>query len=229
MRVALLEDDPVHSDTLSAWLRERGDDVHVFPCGRDFIRVVGRESFDLCLLDWSLPDTTGQEVLRWLRADRQDDTPVIFATARDAEEDVVAALGGGADDYIVKPLRRFETLSRIDAVMRRARPVAAETVLEAGIYRFDTQGKTVSVDGAAVELTEKEFDLALFLFRNLGRLLSRGHMLEAVWGRSPNVATRTVDTHISRVRTKLGLRPERGFRLSPTYNYGYRLERIEAA
>jgi diguanylate cyclase (GGDEF)-like protein len=228
MRVAILEDDPVHRDTLSAWLREAGHDVHAFPCGRDFIRSAGRESFDLYLLDWTLPDMTGHDVLRWAREDRGDDVPAIFTTARDAEEDVVAALSVGADDYIVKPMRRFETLSRIEAVMRRARPVAADPVLEVGAYRFDTATKAASCEGEPVALTEKEFDLAVFLFRNLGRLISRGHMLEAVWGRNPNVATRTVDTHISRVRAKLGLRPERGFRLSPTYNYGYRLERLEA-
>ena len=76
-------------------------------------------------------------------------------------------------------------------------------------------------------MTDKEFELAAFLFRNLGRLLSRGHLLEAVWGRNPDLATRTVDTHISRVRSKLNLRPENGFRLTPTYNFGYRLERID--
>lgn len=84
----------------------------------------------------------------------------------------------------------------------------------------------MTVAGEQIELTDKEFDLSMFLFRNLGRLISRGHMLEAVWGRNPNLATRTVDTHISRVRSKLGLRPENGFRLTPTYNYGYRLERL---
>lgn len=228
MRVAILEDDAVHRDTLSAWLSEAGYAVHAFANGRDFIRNAGRESFDLYLLDWCVPDMSGPEVLRWAREDRGDDVPAIFTTARDAEEDVVAGLSAGADDYIVKPLRRFETLSRIEAVMRRARPSSNEPLLEVPPFRFDLRQKAVSVAGEAVELTEKEFDLALFLFRNLGRLISRGHMLEAVWGRNPNVATRTVDTHISRVRTKLGLRPERGFRLSPTYNYGYRLECVEA-
>ncbi|THF64712.1 response regulator transcription factor [Pseudothauera nasutitermitis] len=228
MRVAILEDDPTHRETLAGWLGEAGHDVHAFANGRDFIRNAGRESFDLYLLDWCLPDTSGYEVLRWAREDRGDDVPVIFTTARDAEEDVVAGLSAGADDYIIKPMRRFETLTRIEAVMRRARPAAVETVLDVPPFRFDVRHKIATVDGEAVELTEKEFDLALFLFRNLGRLISRGHMLEAVWGRNPNLATRTVDTHVSRVRTKLGVRPERGFRLSPTYNYGYRLERLEA-
>jgi len=226
VRLAILEDDSVQNETLTEWLRQAGHDVHSFVDPREFIRVAGRESFDLCLIDWMLPEISGTEVLSWLRQDRANDTPVIFATARDAEEDIVTALSAGADDYIVKPLRRYELISRIEAVMRRARPLAQEQIIDVPPYYFDISAKRVTVDGQPVELTDKEFDLSMFLFRNLGRLISRGHMLEAVWGRNPNLATRTVDTHISRVRSKLGLRPENGFRLTPTYNYGYRLERL---
>lgn len=224
MRIAILEDDDVQRTGLVEWLREAGHDVHAFTNGKEFLRGLSRESFDLYLLDWMLPDTTGQDILAWLRQEKNNSTPVIFTTARDEEENIVAALTEGADDYIIKPLRRMELLSRIEAVMRRLRPREVEPVLEIGVYRFDVQHKRAFVNGEHVELTDKEFDLAVFLFRNLGRLLSRGHMLEAVWGRTSNVATRTVDTHISRVRSKLGLRPENGYRLSPAYNYGYRLE-----
>ena len=227
VRLAILEDDTLQSEMLALWLREAGHDVYCFADARDFMRIAARESFDFFLLDSILPELSGQEVLQWLRKERNNDTPVVFVTARDAEEDVVAALTGGADDYIVKPVRRWELLARVDAVMRRGRPQANEQVVEAGAYRFDLKNKTAQLGGSALELTDKEFDLAVFLFRNLGRLVSRGHMLEAVWGRSPTVATRTVDTHISRVRTKLELRPERGFRLVPAYNFGYRLERVD--
>jgi DNA-binding response OmpR family regulator len=209
---------------MKTWLEAAGHDVHVFANGRDFMRVAARESFDLFVLDSNLPDVSGPEVLRWLRSDRNDATPVVFVTARDAEEDIVAQLTAGADDYIIKPVRHAELLARIDAVLRRARPAQSTDVLEVGPYRFDLAQKRVALDGEEILLTDKEFDLAVFLFRNLGRLLSRGHLLEAVWGRNPSVATRTVDTHVSRVRGKLQLRPERGFRLVPTYNYGYRLE-----
>ncbi len=226
MRLAILEDDSVQNETLTEWLRQAGHDVHSFVDPREFIRVAGRESFDLCLIDWMLPEISGTDVLNWLRQDRANDTPVIFVTARDAEEDIVTALSAGADDYIIKPLRRYELVSRIEAVMRRARPLAQEQVIDVPPYFFAITAKRVTVAGEQIELTDKEFDLSMFLFRNLGRLISRGHMLEAVWGRNPNLATRTVDTHISRVRSKLGLRPENGFRLTPTYNYGYRLERL---
>lgn len=129
----------------------------------------------------------------------------------------------------IKPPRRIELLSRIEAVMRRSQPRNANQTLVVAPYQFDLARKVLSIDGAVVEMTDKEFELAAFLFRNLGRLLSRGHLLEAVWGRNPDLATRTVDTHISRVRSKLNLRPENGFRLTPTYNFGYRLEKIDPA
>ena len=113
--------------------------------------------------------------------------------------------------------------------MRRSQPRNANQTRVVAPYQFDLARKVLSIDGAVVEMTDKEFELAAFLFRNLGRLLSRGHLLEAVWGRNPDLATRTVDTHISRVRSKLNLRPENGFRLTPTYNFGYRLEKIDPA
>jgi DNA-binding response OmpR family regulator len=226
MRLALLEDDKDQSATLATWLKDAGHDVHTFEHPRMLLKIAGRESFDLFLIDWNLPDMTGTDVLHWLRDERSDATPVIFVTARDAEEDIVAALSAGADDYIVKPVRRLELLSRMEAVLRRGRPREPERELLLPPYRFDLSLKRSFVGEDVVELTDKEFELAVFLFRNVGKLFSRGHLLEAVWGRNPNVATRTIDTHVSRLRTKLSLRPENGYRLTPAYNYGYRLERF---
>jgi len=118
-------------------------------------------------------------------------------------------------------------IARVNALLRRAYPAkAAEGVETFGDYGFNAPAETVSVGGETVNLTAKEFGLALLLFRNTHRALSRAHILEAVWGRNPDLATRTLDMHISRIRTKLNLRPENGFRLSPVYSYGYRLERL---
>lgn len=229
MRIALLEDDPVHTITIATWLREAGHDVHTYSSARDLKREVGRESFDVFLLDWILPEESGEDVLHWLREQRGESVPIIFITARKAEEDIVAVLSAGADDYMVKPVRRAEMLSRIAAVWRRSQPRSREQdVVEHPPYRFELTTHRALRNGEPIELTEKEFNLAVFLFRNLGRLLSRGHLLEAVWGRNASVATRTVDTHVSRVRSKLELRPENGFRLTPAYNYGYRLESLTA-
>ena len=156
-------------------------------------------------------------------------TPVIFVTSRDAEDDIVTALRDGADDYMVKPIRRMELLSRIEAVRRRygLHEDLSETILIPP-FRFDLTARQVTRNDIPIEkLTEKEFQLALFMFRNLGRLLSRGHLLEAIWGLHASIPTRTLDTHVSRVRSKLALQPANGFRLTPVYNFGYRLERLE--
>lgn len=228
MRIVVLEDNLTQSALVSALLRGAGHDVHEFALTRDLQRFCMRESVDLYLLDWMMPDIDGETFLRWLREERKNQTPAIFITARDTEDDIVVGLSAGADDFIIKPISQRVLMSRIEAVLRRTKPRESGELLLVPPYQFDTTLKRVRMNDAEIELTEKEFDLALFMFRNLGRLLSRGHLLEAVWDRNPDVATRTVDTHVSRVRGKLQLRPENGFRLVPTYNFGYRLERVDA-
>ncbi len=228
MRIALLEDDKDLADVLVRWLEEAGHQCHAFHNGKALQHVAAHESFDLFLLDWQVPGMSGPEVMAWLRGDQHVRTPVLFATARDAEEDIVAALKAGADDYMVKPVRRFELLARLAALHRRAEPVASAIVLSAGPLSLDTGKRTAHVGAAAVNLTDKEFDVAVFLLRNLGSLLSRGHISESVWGRSADVPTRTVDTHMSRLRKKLQLVPEAGFRLTSVYNFGYRLDFVES-
>ncbi|MBL8517895.1 MAG: response regulator transcription factor [Betaproteobacteria bacterium] len=226
MRIALLEDDKDLADVFARWLADAGHQCHTFLDGKALQRVASRESFDLFMLDWQVPDLSGPEVLTWLRETQRVQAPVLFATARDAEEDIVAALQAGADDYMVKPVRRFELLARITALGRRvAAPEAAE-VLEAGAVKLDVAARQATVAGAAVDLTDKEFDVAAFLIRNLGSLLSRGHISENVWGRSADVPTRTVDTHMSRLRKKLAMAPEHGLKLTSVYNFGYRLDRV---
>jgi two-component system, OmpR family, response regulator RegX3 len=228
MRIAVLEDNPTESMLVTTFLHKAGHDVLNFGLTADLMRSTGRESVDLYLLDWILPDHSGQEFLTWLRCDRQDDTPAIFITGLNSEDDIVAGLAAGADDFLIKPVRPRILLSRIEAVMRRAKPRDMESALDLPPYRIDPAQSCISLRGEIIELTEKEFSLAVFMFRNLGRLLSRGHLLEAVWGRSADIPTRTVDTHVSRVRRKLKLQPGNGFKLIPTYNFGYRLEKVEA-
>ncbi len=227
MRIAMLEDDPVVGSAMRQWLEAGGHSVHHYTSGKAIVREAGRESFDLFLLDWHVPDMSGEEVLRWLRDKQKTTVPVLFATSRDTEEDIVAALSAGADDYMIKPIRRMELLARVEALYRRMRPKAAETPqIVMSPYEIDLARRVVKLNGEAVEMTDKEYELTVFLFQNLGRLLSRGHISESVWGRSADVQSRTVDTHVSRVRKKLDFGTANGVRLSPVYNFGYRLEKI---
>lgn len=186
-----------------------------------------RESFDMLILDWQVPDLSGTEVLQWVREKLSTTLPVLFMTSRSAENDIIAGLDAGADDYMIKPLRRGELVARVQALLRRAYPgQTAEEISQFGVYKFETRACKASVNDVPVEMTQKEFDLALLLFRNLGRPLSRAYILEAVWTRDVDIPSRTMDTHISRVRSKLALRPENGYRLAPVYSYGYRLESV---
>jgi DNA-binding response OmpR family regulator len=230
MRIAIVEDDLAQSDLVRVWLAGAGHGCHVFARGREFMRVMARDSFDVLILDWELPDVNGDAVLAWVRANIRDPIPILFTTARDAEADIVHALKAGADDYLVKPLRKQELLARVEALGRRARPQPrASDVLRIGEFEVDLDRRQVHRHGAAVELTQKDFDLAVFLFRNIGNLVSRGHILESVWGRSSDLNTRTVDTHVSRLRSKLGLVPQNGWKLSAVYQHGYRLEQVDPA
>jgi two-component system response regulator RegX3 len=228
VRIAILEDDPDQLALIKRWVNEDGHDVHAFLDGRETMKQAGRESFDLFILDWQVPDVSGADVLKWLRANISRSVPVLFVTVRDSEQDIVFALEQGADDYMVKPVRRQELIARMHALLRRAYPREEQKQLSFPPFDIDLQRGEIRKAGAKIELTPKEFELTVALFRNLGRLMSRGHLQEAVWGRSGDLATRTVDTHVSQVRKKLDLRPESGYRVVPIYNYGYRLERLEA-
>jgi DNA-binding response OmpR family regulator len=154
---------------------------------------------------------------------------VIFATARDRDEDVARVLQAGADDFIAKPVRQGELLARIEALRRRlGGPARAAERIELPPYVLDRKARTVSSHGTPVKLTDKEYALAEFLFLNPGRIVSRRHLLEAIWGLRARTDTRTVDTHMSRLRGKLGLGEGSGWRLASVHQFGYRLERRDA-
>jgi two-component system response regulator RegX3 len=228
MRIAILEDDPDQLALLKHWLSPAGHEVHGFLAGRELMKIAGRESFDLFILDWEVPDISGVEVLVWIRDKVSRQVPVLFVTVRDSEQDIVFALGRGADDYVVKPARRGELLARVDALLRRAYPLVEEKILSFPPFEIDNARSEIRRDGVKVDLTPKEFELAVALFRNMGRLMSRGHLQELVWGRSQEIASRTIDTHTSQVRRKLDLRPGSGYRIVPIYNFGYRLEPVDS-
>jgi len=231
MRIAFIDDDATLASSVASSLSRIGWHCRSYADGRSFLASVHRESFDAYVVDWGLPDMSGLDVLRTIRARVPVSVPVLLLTARDAEQDAIDALEAGADDFIVKPARMGELQARLRALARRhtRQPVVCGGTFEHDRFRFDLKQQQASVHGEPVMLTQKEFLLALLLLRNVGKPLSRGHIREAVWGRNGEILSRTMDTHVSRVRSKLGLRPGNGYLLAPVYSYGYRLEDLSRA
>ena len=227
MRIAVLDNDHSQIDLISQVLSSAGHSCHAFDSGKEMLLQLRRESYDMLIIHWQAFDASGPEVLRWVRERLPANLPVMFITSRSGEDDIVAGLAAGADDYMIKPVRRGELLARVQALLRRAYPSQnTSEQIRFGKYVFEARTTRLTMDGVPVEVTQKEFDLALLFFRNIGRPLSRAYILEAVWARDIEIPSRTMDTHVSRVRSKLHLRPEHGFRLAPVYSYGYRLEQI---
>lgn len=227
MRIAYLEDDPDQAALIRKWLESAGHVCHHFDRGHGLQRALAQESFDAFLLDWHLPDTDGLQVMKEIRA-RAPQAVVIFVTARDRDDDVANVLSAGADDFIGKPVRKAELLARIEARARRSRAAEEPSPrIDVPPFLLDRESRNLMRDGKPLSLTDKEYALAEFLFVNVGELLSRKHLLEAVWGLRADVKTRTLDTHMSRLRTKLGLSDGLGLRLVSVQQFGYRLERVE--
>ncbi|MBI5277453.1 MAG: response regulator transcription factor [Burkholderiales bacterium] len=225
-RFAIVEDDPAQRDLLQHVARSMGASSEAFESGEQLLKSLRRESFDLLLVDWNLPGIQGPDIVRAVRSERGMDFPIIFVTARALEPEIVAGLGAGADDYVAKPVRPAELAARITALLRRAYPQPRVDRLEFGPYAFDTVQRTAHLRGAPVELQPREFDLAIFFFSNMGRLLSRAHLTESAMHASPEAISRSLDTHISRLRTKLSIGPANGYRLVSVYGMGYRLDEV---
>lgn len=227
INIGILEDDEDQSALLELWLQEAGYEVTVCDNGPEFIRSSQSMGFDIMLLDWNLPEMSGLEVLEWVRRNVRTNIPVIFLTTRTEEKHIVEALAAGADDYVTKPASPKELVARIGALARRGGLTKENSdFLEIEGFLLNRKVRTVKSGEETISLTRREFDLAWFLFDNLSKILSREYLLRHIWNMSAAVNTRTVDTHISRIRSKLNLRPENGWQLSSVYHYGYRLERV---
>ena len=227
MKIAFLEDNIAFAENIVATLTAAGHEVAHFSSGRECLKAVASSHFDLCLLDWEVPDMSGTEVLASLKL-KGNYPPTIFLTGRDAEEDIALVIEAGADDYIVKPPSNNVLIARVNALYRRANPNAnAAPSVNYGHLAVDFSKRKFELDGAAVKLTEKETELALYFFGQLGVLLSRAHLTKVVWGTTPDIDTRTIDVHVSHLRSKLKLLPEHGWRLVSVYHHGYRLEKLD--
>jgi DNA-binding response OmpR family regulator len=225
MRIAILDDDAAQAERVAASLRAQAHICTIASSAAAMISLLRRGTFDLLVFDWMLPEGSGVEVVEWVRKNINPPPPILMVTARADEGDIVQGLKAGADDYVTKPVSEPVLIARVEALLRRAYGGASETEIEAyGDYQLDTSQKRAALRGETIALTAKEFDLALILFRNANRALSRGYILDSVWGWNAQLTSRTLDIHVSRVRSKLALRQENGVRLAPVYGYGYRLE-----
>ena len=225
MRIAVLDDDVAQAELVCQSLAMDGHDCHIFAAGRALVQHLRRQTFDLLVLDWNAPDMSGEEVLRQVSESLSDRLPVLFMTSRFRQTDIASMWNKGADEYVVKPVATSVLLARVRSLLRRLdRLNHAATKEVFGEFEFELGSQQVVARGTTVTLTQKEFELALLLFRHLSQPLSRAHILEAVWKRHIDIPSRTMDTHVSTLRSKLGLRPENGYRLAPIYGYGYRLE-----
>ncbi|MCC2596036.1 response regulator transcription factor [Pusillimonas sp. MFBS29] len=228
MNIASAEDDLAQGQLLQEILASAGHECTVFPTGNALLAALQRETpYDLLLIDWELPDINGLDIVRWVRAKLGYTIPVMLVTNRTLEEDLIQGLQAGADDYMGKPVRKGELIARTEALLRRhkSEPLQ-ESVFTCGAYEIDPGTANITLNGVKADLAPKEYELALLLFRNPGRLFSRDVLSHAIWNRDIPPTSRTLDTHLSNIRRKLNLRPENGIRLSSSYALGYRLELV---
>jgi DNA-binding response OmpR family regulator len=223
MNIYILEDDIDQAELYAFWLEEY--DCTVFHKARDLIKQIPFKVPNILIIDWNLPVVDGLDVLHWLKGSRYEDIPVIFLTSRHTEDDIVTALTDGADDYIIKPTSEAIIKARIKAVTRRLLNKNIHSFNETNTlpYKFNHESNTVTYKNINISLTNKEYELALYFFNNEGLLISRDQLLESIWVKSSEISTRTVDTHISRLRKKLLLNGTHGWKLVSIYHQGYKL------
>ena len=224
-RVLVVEDEESFSDALSYMLRKEGFEVSVAATGTSALTQFDRTGADIVLLDLMLPEMSGTEVCRQLR--QRSAVPIIMVTARDSEIDKVVGLEIGADDYVTKPYSPRELVARIRAVLRRQSAEAAEVAtptLAAGPVRMDVERHVVTVDGSAVQLPLKEFELLELLLRNAGRVLTRGQLIDRVWGADYVGDTKTLDVHVKRLRSKVEPEPSTPRYIVTVRGLGYKFE-----
>jgi two-component system, OmpR family, response regulator RegX3 len=223
-RILIVEDELSLSEPLSFLLRREGYETEIAADGREAIAAFDRAGADLVLLDLMLPGLSGTEVCREIRG--RSSVPIIMLTAKDSEVDIVVGLELGADDYVTKPYSSRELLARIRAVLRRRVDdvIDADAILETGPVRMDVERHSVSVAGAEVPMPLKEFELLELLMRNAGRVLTRGQLIDRVWGADYFGDTKTLDVHIKRIRSKIEDDPSQPSMLVTVRGLGYRFE-----
>jgi two-component system response regulator RegX3 len=222
-RVLVVEDEESYSEALAFLLRKEGYDVAIAETGPDAITEFERTGADIVLLDLMLPGMPGTEVCRHIRL--TSNVPVIMVSAKGDEVDKIVGLELGADDYVTKPYSPRELLARIRAVLRRGiEPELVSSVLEAGPVRMDVDRHIVTVNGSTQKLPLKEFELLEYFLRNPGRVLTRGQLIDRIWGANYVGDTKTLDVHVKRLRAKIEIDPGEPKLLVTVRGLGYKLE-----
>ena len=229
VRIAVVDNDEEVTELASTSLRAAGYGCSIYRTGRALLAALRSQTFDLLLLDWNLSDNKGVDLLQSVRGTNARSAAVIILTSRSEKDDMIAALRAGADDYVVKSEAAPVLIARVEAVLRRTKPATGkDRLLSFGRYTFDRLTRRVRMGNTDVTLSAKEFQLALTLFENIHRALARSYLLETIWQSLGDLPTRTLDMHVSRVRTKLDLTPENGYRIAAVSGYGYRMESFGA-
>jgi two-component system response regulator RegX3 len=223
-KILIVEDEPSLSEPLAYLLGREGYETVVVDDGLVAVAEFDRSGADLILLDLMLPGLSGTEVCREIRS--RSNVPIIMLTAKDSEIDIVVGLELGADDYVTKPYSSRELLARIRSVMRRRIDEAEDqdAILESGSVRMDLERHTVMVSGVVTAMPLKEFELLELLLRNAGRVLTRGQLIDRVWGSDYFGDTKTLDVHIKRIRSKIEASPSEPTMLVTVRGLGYRFE-----
>ncbi|MGJ9421447.1 response regulator [Aeromicrobium sp. CF3.5] len=223
-RVLVVEDESSYSEALSYVLRKEGFDVAIAETGPDALTEFERAGADIVLLDLMLPGLSGTEVCRTIR--QTSSVPIIMVSAKDSEVDKVVGLELGADDYVTKPYSPRELVARIRAVLRRGMTddIDDDASLEAGRVRMDVDRHLVTIDGAEIKFPLKEFELLEYFLRNPGRVLTRGQLIDRVWGADYVGDTKTLDVHVKRLRAKIESEPAAPVTLTTVRGLGYKYD-----
>lgn len=223
-RVLVVEDEETYREVLDFYLRREGFDVFLAPDGTEGMKMFDSVKPDLVLLDLMLPGASGTEVCKYIRT--KSSTPIIMLTAKDTEIDKVVGLELGADDYVTKPYSKSELIARMRAVLRRGSAVedTEDATIQVGPIRMDVEHHSVTVNGERVALPLKEFELLELLIRNAGRVLTRGQLMDRIWGANYVGDGKTLDVHVKRLRSKIEADPANPVLLTTVRGLGYRFE-----
>jgi DNA-binding response OmpR family regulator len=228
MKIAILDFDLIQAESVCEILASIGHECHPFTSDTELLQRFSRDPYDVLVLNVQHPEEE-TSLVQAVRKQVPATVPILCITGSANEDEIVASLDAGANDYMFRPIRRRDLVTRILVLLRRAYPSQTDgEQLHFGPYVFEPRRGRITTMGKPVDVTRKEFDLALLFFRNVGRPLSRTLIVETVWGGNPPEISRTIDTHVSRVRHKLGLISGHGFRLAPVYGFGYRLDQVKS-